>query len=740
MMSSDVIYKDKVIVPDDFFNEIVNGLKQPIEENIEKENAKDSKVNLGGKQLSLFKNKVVPIISKEIEKNGLVECYVSELQKSYYTTRINEVQQAFQDSVGDYKQIEYEVEDELEEVESDNKNRALFLYKGFQLLNTFRKLYNIYSVIQEMRKNIKFNDDSNKWDSTQYDLNTKSGIHQAGEDLVGYLNEELLRYVPAFTPILQKTTESVYVFSQKAFKKINNEFYQMIKKEVALWAAIEVVSWLVGVFTAGLGYGAGKVAQAARVASFMNKVRKIAMIGKGLSALNKTIKGTRVVRRLGISAYKAGRKFRAIGGKNMTREIDNTIGHVLRHRREYWRSYKIARGAYAVYDLFDVDDEDINEVHKWAQEKFRPYVSETMRDYQRLREDYETIKNVNDVFKKLNEKVKSNIVESFIQPSQPDKYESKIEIKNLNFDFNTIKKLGDFLSNAWYYYRFEDFDGVLKRESETKWRIGKYLFDADFNSIMWEDQTFDRNTKYSMMSRDGIVKSKHDEDTIISLSAGSGRTARVKKIKLNDDKGKDGIEVIVGQFGEIIGLKFHYLFHAKTKWMNYNQYNEYIRYGKEKTYLGDRPINSKQLELKTQIHYFDNDGEIDGDKKIFSVDNKGDFINIQKLMQQTPEKYNLQKIDWWSSNQIAKPSIVESKDLSEIIVFRNSLVEQEVKFGKLVDNLLTEFNNQMAKSRNTVSVEESQSDSASQTQPTKQHNNWMDVLINSVSTAPVVTY
>ena len=161
---------------------------------------------------------------------------------------------------------------------------------------------------------------------------------------------------------------------------------------------------------------------------------------------------------------------------------------------------------------------------------------------------------------------------------------------------------------------------------------------------------------------------------------------------------------------------------------------------KEKNYLGDRPINSKQLELKTQIHYFDNDGEIDGDKKIFSVDNKGDFINIQKLMQQTPEKYNLQKIDWWSSNQIAKPSIVESKDLSEIIVFRNSLVEQEVKFGKLVDNLLTEFNNQMAKSRNTVSVEESQSDSASQTQPTKQHNNWMDVLINSVSTAPVVTY
>ena len=740
MMSSDVIYKDKVIVPDDFFNEIVNGLKQPIEENIEKENSKDSKIKLGGKQLSLFKNKVVPIISKEIEKNGLVECYVSELQKSYYTTRINEVQQAFQDSVGDYKQIEYEVEDELEEVESDNKNRALFLYKGFQLLNTFRKLYNIYSVIQAMRKNIKFNDDSNKWDSTQYDLNTKSGIHQAGENLVGYLNEELLRYVPAFTPILQKTTESVYVFSQKAFKKINNEFYWMVVKEVALWAAIEAVSWLAGVFTFGAGYGAGKVAQAARVASFMNKVRKIAMIGKGLSALNKTIKGTRVVRRLGVSAYKAGRKFRAIGGKNMTREIDNAIGHVLRHRREYWRSYKIARGAYVVYDLFDVDNEDINEVHKWAQEKFRPYVSETMRDYQRLRKDYETIKNVNDVFKKLNEKVKSNIVESFIHPSQPDKYESKIEIKNLNFDFNTIKKLGDFLSNAWYYYRFEDFDGVLKRESETKWRIGKHLFDADFNSIMWEDQTFDRNTKYSMMSRDGIVKSKHDEDTIISLSAGSGRTARVKKIKLNDDKGKDGIEVIVGQFGEIIGLKFHYLFHAKTKWMNYNQYNEYIRYGKEKTYLGDRPINSKQLELKTQIHYFDNDGEIDGDKKIFSVDNKGDFINIQKLMQQTPEKYNLQKIDWWSSNQIAKPSIVESKDLSEIIVFRNSLVEQEVKFGKLVDNLLTEFNNQMAKSRNTVSVEESQSDSASQTQPTKQHNNWMDVLINSVSTAPVVTY
>jgi hypothetical protein len=43
-----VIKKIKLIVKDDFFDDIVNGLKTPIEEKIEKEDADSSKIDLGG--------------------------------------------------------------------------------------------------------------------------------------------------------------------------------------------------------------------------------------------------------------------------------------------------------------------------------------------------------------------------------------------------------------------------------------------------------------------------------------------------------------------------------------------------------------------------------------------------------------------------------------------------------------------------------------------------------------------
>ena len=89
----------------------------------------------------------------------------------------------------------------------------------------------------------------------------------------------------------------------------------MIAKEIAIWAAIEAASWLVGMFTFGAGYAAGKIAQAGRIAMFMNKIKKIASVGLGIAKLTKTIKGTRAVRALGINAYKAGRLFRTAGGR-----------------------------------------------------------------------------------------------------------------------------------------------------------------------------------------------------------------------------------------------------------------------------------------------------------------------------------------------------------------------------------------------------------------------------------------
>ena len=76
-----------------------------------------------------------------------------------------------------------------------------------------------------------------------------------------------------------------------------------------------MVSFFVGIFTLGAGYAAGKVAQLGRIAMFMNKIKKIASVGLGVTKFINTIKKARVIRTLGIKSYKAGKAFRTVRGR-----------------------------------------------------------------------------------------------------------------------------------------------------------------------------------------------------------------------------------------------------------------------------------------------------------------------------------------------------------------------------------------------------------------------------------------
>jgi hypothetical protein len=73
-----VIKKTTLIVKDDFFDDIVNGLKTPIEEKIEKEDADSSKIDLGGQQLQRVKKSILPEIGTAIRNGDLIQTYVEE--------------------------------------------------------------------------------------------------------------------------------------------------------------------------------------------------------------------------------------------------------------------------------------------------------------------------------------------------------------------------------------------------------------------------------------------------------------------------------------------------------------------------------------------------------------------------------------------------------------------------------------------------------------------------------------
>jgi hypothetical protein len=89
---SDVTFnKNVVLVKDDFFNDIVNGLSDENDELQDKKNANQSGNELKGKQLNRFR-RVITIVASNIETTSLVSDYVSISKEAYEKLKIEEMQ------------------------------------------------------------------------------------------------------------------------------------------------------------------------------------------------------------------------------------------------------------------------------------------------------------------------------------------------------------------------------------------------------------------------------------------------------------------------------------------------------------------------------------------------------------------------------------------------------------------------------------------------------------------------
>ena len=578
-----------------------------------------------------------------------------------------------------------------------------------------------------MKSYVEPNKNNLSWNVKDYNLKSKKGLEKAGDDLVVYLIENLIRFVPAFEPLIRKTSEAIWAGAYQTFDKFNEAMYWMIAKEIAIWIAIEAASWLVGMFTFGAGYAAGKIAQAGRIAMFMNKIKKIASVGLGFAKVANGIKKSKVVRQIGIGAYKAGRKFRAMGGRKALGKMDGALGHVMRNRKAYWEAYKQGSRAIEVVDILSVDEDDVNEVHQWAKEKLTPIMDETYSEYQKMRKDYSTVLEVGEVFKQIGKDLEKTIQDKFTPPANPEKYETNVRFKNLNFDFDAIKNLIKYFENAWKCYEFKLNVGI-KETGNSIWTIGNdYIYDD--NQKVFKISNVSKGQKSLTeidLSKMKMITTLNDnvKTSEIELDKFGRVEEKQNVIKVNKKIGRNGVNIEFGKRGVMNTLRVYYLFRGDDKWYDKSGYERWLK----TSGFGEK------LDVKLFLRY-KNRGK--NDKRIFKIEGNGDEINIIKISKD--EEYNNFII--WKCGSNGQIYYSESRDLSPIINYRNSQLELEIEFGKKVDRLKRELQKQMSKPRDGGEPQE-KSVNKTQVQPTQpaQQKSFGDQLMYSISTAPTMTY
>lgn len=733
-MSSDVISKSKVVVQDDFFNEIVDGLKSPVEEKIEKQDAKNSRVQLGGKQLTLLKDKIAPLIGKEVEKNEMVHEYMQHMSDTYEQKKIQQMHNDFVEAVKGYAEIENEADEELEEIENDKKGHSNFLFAGFKILKTIRNVMSFYELIKDMKSQIKRNEDRKKFNIDDYDLNSEAQRRKAGEDAVAYLNEEGMRFVPAMRPILFTMTTAIFDVSQKSFKKINNAIYWEIAKMILQIALEFGAAAAITFFTAGAGAGVwSKVG--ASIASMMGRIGKFLSVGLKFGSAARSLyrmgRFGRGIVKGGAAAAQLIRRSGSALGNAATR----TGRYMLEHRSQTWRAYKYARRGLEIIDIINVDEEDLQEVQEWARSKGAPLRERAEQQWAVVQRDFQTVKSVNEVYRNITSRVTQRISDRIhnVDERNQQKYNSQVQIKNLNFDFETVEVLNTFFKSFYIDDLNINFNSFITQTGNTYNFCGtNMIYDASAMTLEWMVEnasldtfalrdwayryndinphrklnitSFDR--RYTLSFSNGFIVTEtfsfkyegESNETTGAINGPYGLSAsdRAKNyIRLNENKGNKGIEMSYGQFGKVSDMKMFFQYNGSHGWPEYKLKHDrawsddfshvacYSKYG-ELVIVSDADLLNR-IKSNVYVNIFKNDERLENTDPIyqqFKIQYKNGYIDIQGLSQEQT-KFKIKKKQHNGENVT-----FESFDLGEIVLYHESLISLEREFNKKIGNFL----------------------------------------------------
>lgn len=388
------IKKITLIVKDDFFDDIVNGLKSPIEEKIEKQDADNSKVELGGQQLQRVKKSILPEITKAIKNGELIQTYVDETRTQYQKLKIAEIKdyiETTQEGMKELEEVEEEAEDELEELKT-KKGGQLF-GKLLSTMNKVRKavifalrFYSYYAKVGGIFDKSKLKtggETMNEFNLSDYNMEYELERDKACRDFSKYLHTTVLERIKEFlSPFMFHITKGVYAATDMVFAKVNRKIWIWIAKQAAyfLWeiALTVALNAIAAALTAsGVGTAAGVALFAATALRIANLTRKIAKFGKVARGLYKTFsrggkfvralsKGARkldqlrrskAVRNAGAGAMKLLRRARRMP-KRQRRELINDVGDTV---EAVAHADEAVEGALLLGELLTIDKEDIRQ-------------------------------------------------------------------------------------------------------------------------------------------------------------------------------------------------------------------------------------------------------------------------------------------------------------------------------------------------------------------------------------------
>ena len=535
-----ILDKNTVLVKDDFFDDIVNGLKSPIDEVDDKKKADVSRITFTGKQLQRFKKGVVPILANSLGKGNIIHIYIQETEGNYWRKRIKEIKETIDSSQAEIEVIEEDVEDELEELKDDKeglfkkvitKGRAIWKITSFVL-----RFYGYYKRVRGMfdPSKIELSEKQYGFSITNYDFSKEIDREKAANDFILYLNTTLLdRFKMMMSPMLYNMTKLILAATDMAFHKINLSIYIMVAKEVmllladialtlALAAATAALSWT------GVGGVAGAAATAAQALRVANRVRKLTnmaqniykavinvkRIGKVVNTLRRgfdIVRKSRTVRRTGERAVNFLRRAKAMP----RRDRRAALNRVHRNIKRVDRAGELADAGFVIFDLVSIDREEAYAEREQLRAVSAKFGSGAVRALDRLQ------RNLEDSYRA---EIKTSYTQKLFEKVSESSGADIENVTETGLDFDAVGNAIEKLSNKFEIPQLEILQP--QRKSPTSFLLDGYTIDATNGVLEFtrDGQTIKLENKFkdetiNILKRTGVVR-----EGIVNLAKENGHT------------------------------------------------------------------------------------------------------------------------------------------------------------------------------------------------------------------------
>lgn len=461
MNSDNVIKKKRLYVGEDFYDELINGLKDCQVK--EQDNARV----LTPRQRNFLQKYTTPIIIDEAQNQGVLREIIQYHHDKEKNIKDALVKYSFDQSVLQFDGINKEIDEKVQ----DNEDWGGFDYIDgslsiWRVIKAVRGAINLYNNYIQFKK--KFNEKNPILEEEKRfkvdEFSEIGGNDGVANKVSSSLDESVERFSTPLAYVMEHIGHSVIKGVDGLYEYINGKINEMLIEMAAEEAAWAALSFIAG----ALSFGSGAVALQAvkygvRGGSMIRKMNTISMIfdiGKlahRAGRIARVSKGGRKIAKSMKSGYSAIYNNKI--GKTGLRIGNFAINHGVGIKRT-WRTLEF--GA-TLYDIYNVDDQDIREWESTLIKKFNPSKLKLKSNFRNFsndlimmdREGTKALESFSKVarnqWKERKNRGESNHLIS-------KKYGREITLKD--FDkielFNAFQKLQDFFNS----YRQNHYDVI----------------------------------------------------------------------------------------------------------------------------------------------------------------------------------------------------------------------------------------------------------------------------------------